>query len=113
MQVLSNTAVMSLHLPVVIPLMKDKVRSVMAKQEDVLWYYEARWITFCVALKAVVGELLTMEVAEQIFPLFKTMASGGLALVCPRCLHAVFRWCAQSVFSMIRTGAPNLSLGFL
>jgi hypothetical protein len=72
---------MSLHLPMLIPLMTEKVRSVMAKQEDVLWVNEARWITFNVALRAVVGELLTMEVAEQMFPLFKMMSSGCLALV--------------------------------
>jgi hypothetical protein len=98
---------MSFHLPVLISLITDKVRSVMAKHEDVLWFDEARWITFFVALRAVVGDLLTMEAAQQIFPLFKIMSSGCIALVRSTCLYTALRcclqavenWCAQAVLS--------------
>jgi hypothetical protein len=108
MQVFSNTAVMSLHLPMLIPLITEKVRSVMAKQ-DVLWVNEAHWITFNVALRAVVGELLTTEMAEQIFPLFKRMSSGCLALVRSTRIQGVVRSCTQHVFRLLRTSAHKLS----
>jgi hypothetical protein len=119
LQVFSSTAVMSFHLPVLIPLITDKVRSVMAKQEDVLWFDEARWITFFVALRAVVGELLTVGAAEQIFPLFKIMSSGCIALVRSTCLCSVLLCCAPHVLRLLNTGAHKLSyfaahnLGFL
>jgi hypothetical protein len=79
-QVLSNQAVMALHLPLITPLMTERVRSV-SKKDEVLWYNEARWVTFCVATSAVLGELLTREKAEQLFPLFKKMSSGSVSLV--------------------------------
>jgi hypothetical protein len=69
-QVLSNQAVMALHLPLITPLIAERVRSA-SKQGKVLWYNEARWITFCVATTAVLGALLTKEKAEQLFPLFE------------------------------------------
>jgi hypothetical protein len=79
-QVLSNAAVMSLHLPVMVPLVTEKMRDVAAKQEEVLWFHEARWITFCVASRAVLGDLLTTEKAAQLFPLFQEMSAGCLSL---------------------------------
>jgi hypothetical protein len=109
MQVTSNTAIVSRHLPVLIPLMIDTVRSVMTKQEDVLWYNEASWVTINVAIRAVVGELLTMEAAEKIFPLFETMASGCLALVRSTCLRYDLHGCAQPVSRLFSIGALDLS----
>jgi hypothetical protein len=88
--------------------MIDTVRSVMAKQEDVLWCNEASWVTINVAIRAVVGELLTMEAAEKIFPLFETMASGCLALVRSTCLQYDLHRCAQPVSRLLSTGAHNL-----
>jgi hypothetical protein len=79
-QVLSNQAVMELHLPLITPLMTERVRNV-SKQGEVLWFDEARWITFCVASRAVLGELLTREKAEQLFPLFREMSSGAVSMV--------------------------------
>jgi hypothetical protein len=85
-QVLSSQAVMSLHLPLIVPLMTDTVRAVAAKQDGVLWFNEARRITFYVAARAVLGELLTIEKAEQLFPLFQEMSSGCFALVSTCCM---------------------------
>jgi hypothetical protein len=85
-QVLSNEAVMTLHLPLITPLMTERVRSV-SKQDKILWFNEARWITFCVASRAVLGDLLTSENAEQLFPLFQDMSAGALALVSTCCMH--------------------------
>jgi cytochrome c biogenesis factor len=101
MQVLSNQAVMALHLPLITPLMTESVRSV-SKRDEVLWFNEARRITFCVASRAVLGDLLTREKAEQLFPLFQEMSTGALALVSTCCMHLAS--CPRSVLSYLSTG---------
>jgi hypothetical protein len=105
LQTLSQPVVMSLHVPLMIPTVQQKIREVASVNEEVLWIDGARQITFAAATRALVGDLFSDEVLQRLFPCFQEMGDGMFALVC-----FAFTSCRQALHACRARQYDHLSI---
>lgn len=89
MQVLSASSVMKLHVPLMIPIIKDQLQD-SAKKGNTLWHEDMRQIAFKVSAQAVLGSLISNKLLQELYDLFKVMAAGAFDMV--RMLLSCFRF---------------------
>jgi hypothetical protein len=102
-RILSPEAVAKQQLPIFAPAFAARVRGIVARGGQVLWYKESRNLAFSVAARATLGSVLSEADLAALYPKFQVLSKGAFALVRGRSL------CVRARAQQLSSGVPSPS----